>query len=331
MDFLPKNKTIIYAVLNWGLGHATRSIPLIEKLIQQNNKVIIAADGIALEYLKNHFNNNQTYELPAYDMLYPYDSILKNLLVQFYKPIRAIKQENSAIEKLSFELKADYIISDNRYGCYSSRCKNIIITHQIEPYHQNKLIKYIFKISNRRFLKPFNEIWIPDDENIKLSGTLSNDSSGKLNIKFIGILSRMIPCKAKAKDEKYITFLLSGPEPQRTKLEVDVLKLVDKNSNHNFILIRGTNNGDNLSKKENLSIINLASTQDVNDILCQSKLVICRSGYSTLMDLYTLDRKAIIIPTIGQTEQEYLAEYNSKRWHSIDQTKINSNLLEKFI
>ena len=213
------------------------------------------------------------------------------------------------------------IISDNRYGCYSKPCRNIFITHQIEPYHINRIIRYIFKISNRKFLSPFDEIWIPDDEKIKLSGSLSHDSSGKLNIKFIGILSRMKPCTIS--EENLITALLSGPEPQRTRMEEEVVKLIKKHPQFNFILVRGVQEDAQFPAYLNMKIINLAHTHQVNELLCRSKLVICRSGYSTLMDLFALHKKAILIPTPGQTEQEYLAVYNNKRWSFVSQKEIN--------
>lgn len=322
MDYLPKDKTIIYTVLNWGLGHATRSIPLIEKLIQNNNKVIIASDGLALHYLKSYFASLPFKELPAYNMFYPFNSIVKNIIFQFYKPIKAIRKEQKVIESLALTEKADMIISDNRYGCHSKHCQNIFITHQIEPYHTNRIIRYIFKISNRNFLSPFDEIWIPDDEKINLSGSLSHDSSGKLKIKFIGIQSRMKPCTIF--EENLITALLSGPEPQRSRMEEEVVKLIKKHPQFNFILVRGIQEDAKFPAHLNMKIINLAPTHQVNELLCKSKLVICRSGYSTLMDLFALHKKAILIPTPGQTEQEYLAVYNNKRWSFVNQKEINS-------
>lgn len=326
MDYLPKDKTIIYAVLNWGLGHATRSIPLIEKLIQNNNKVIIASDGLALHYLKSYFDYLTFKELPPYNMLYPFNSIVQNMIFQFYKPINAIRKEKNVIESLAFAERADMIISDNRYGCYSKGCQNIFITHQIEPYHSNAIISFVFKITNRKLLSPFDEIWIPDDEKIKLSGSLSKDSSGKLKTHFIGIQSRMKACTIT--EENLITALLSGPEPQRSRMEEEVVKLIKSQPQFNFILVRGTQEEAQFPVYQNLKIINLASTLQVNELLCRSKLVICRSGYSTLMDLIVLGKKAILIPTPGQSEQEYLAVYNSKRWSFVSQNEIKNITFE---
>lgn len=322
MEYLPRDKTIIYAVLNWGLGHATRSVPIIEKLIQNNNKVIIASDGLALHYLNRYFKHLTFKELPPYNMLYPFNSIVKNIIFQFYKPIKAIRKEQNVIDSIALYEKADIIISDNRYGCYSKRCRNIFITHQIEPYHTNGIIRYIFKISNRNFLSPFDDIWIPDDEKIKLSGSLSHDSTGRLKITFIGIQSRMKACSIN--EENIITFLLSGPEPQRTKLEHELVELIKKHPQFNFILVRGIPEDAPFPGYPNMKIINLATTQEVNELLCRSKLIVCRSGYSTLMDLFALNKKAILIPTPGQTEQEYLAFYNSSRWSFVSQKEIRN-------
>jgi UDP:flavonoid glycosyltransferase YjiC (YdhE family) len=70
MSFNSANKTILIAPLNWGLGHATRCIPII-KALQENNYIpIIASDGIALELLQKEFPYVQTLKLPSYKIEY---------------------------------------------------------------------------------------------------------------------------------------------------------------------------------------------------------------------------------------------------------------------
>lgn len=320
MDFYPHHSKIIFAVLNWGLGHATRSIPVIEKLLAKNNKVYLASDGIAYSYLKQHFPQLDIYKLPPYNIHYPYQSILINLSLQFYKPLLATFKEYKCINRLAKELEADYIISDNRYGCYTKNTKNIIITHQVYPYHPNVLVRSFLKLVSLRLLNSFQEIWVPDDENLKLSGRLSDYKKSKPLLRYIGIQSRMLPCNTG--EGSNITFLLSGPEPQRTYLENVLLQLVDKHPQKSFVLVRGTDLPFNEKVKNNLQVVHLADTKLLNTILCNASLIVCRSGYSTLMDLIALHKMAILIPTPGQTEQEYLALHNQQRWRSFNQNKI---------
>jgi hypothetical protein len=327
MEHFPKHATIVYAVLNWGLGHATRSIPIIEKLLKRNNKIILVSDGMAFEYLQMQFPHLPIEKITPYNITYPFSSIFINLLVQFYKPIWSIYKEHEEVKIIVKKYKADYIISDNRYGCFAKATTNIIVTHQILPYHKNLFIRYIFGFINYRLLKSFNEIWVPDDEHQKLSGVLSNYNFKNPIVRFIGIQSRMIPCEIREK--KYITILLSGPEPQRTYLENSLLYIVKANPQKLFYLIRGTISSNKIIPQQNLFSVDLASTSDLNQILCNSSIVICRSGYSTLMDLKALNLDAILIPTPGQTEQEYLAEVNSNRWKWI--TKSEMYKIEEFI
>ena len=230
------------------------------------------------------------------------------ILKQLPKFINRIKKQKKTIEKICFKENIDIIISDNRFGLRSKRTTNIYITHQINiigPYFITKLINPI----NRKFMRKFDHVWIPDFENSELSGDLSKN---KLNHLFIGPLSRFENYK---NDDSKIHFkylaIISGPEPHRSLLEKEITNCFLK-LNYQCAIINGKTTG----KKrliENISIFPHLRIEKFVKLISNSELVICRSGYSSIMDLYYLQKKIIFIPTPGQTEQEYLAKYFKKK------------------
>jgi len=67
------------------------------------------------------------------------------------------------------------------------------------------------------------------------------------------------------------------------------------------------------------------SKNDREDFLNRSKLVVSRSGYSTILDLAVIGTKALMTPTPGQVEQEYLARYHNQKgtFYSVNQNDID--------
>ncbi len=115
-------------------------------------------------------------------------------------------------------------------------------------------------------------------------------------------------------EKKYdIAFILSGPEPQRTIFENTILAQIS-NSGHNFIMVRGLpENTAELPIKNNLHIKNHLSATELNQVICSSRLVISRSGYTSIMDYVKTGVRAVLVPTPGQGEQEYLARFLSEK------------------
>ena len=317
-DFLelPHDKTIIVATLNWGLGHSSRCIPIIRSALGNGNKIIIASDGDALSLLRQEFPSLQYYALPSYKIKYPYTSILFNLMLQAFPILKAIYQEKKAIEKIVVKEKADLIISDNRYGCRSQLCRTAFITHQLYIHHQNAIISKIINSVNRILLQNFEEIWVPDYIGKEsLGGRLSQDIQPSLSHKltFIGPLSRLYPCsQTLQKVDSHILVLLSGPEPQRTILQ-DLLLLQFQNFSGKIVFVCGTSYAQIKDVRQNIEFVAMADSHKVQELMCSASVVISRSGYSTIMDLYCTQKKAILIPTPGQLEQEYLANIHHKK------------------
>ncbi|HWS59639.1 MAG TPA: glycosyltransferase [Flavobacterium sp.] len=307
MSFNTANKTILIAPLNWGLGHATRCIPII-KALQENNYIpIIASDGIALELLQKEFPYVQTLKLPSYQIKYAKNG--KNfkwkLLKNFPEMIKAIWKEEKKVRKWIKKYDIDGIISDNRLGVFSKKIPSVYLTHQLNVMSGNTT--WFTSILHQYIIKKHNECWVPDLEGIpNLTGKLGHIVNPDFKVKYIGPLSRMH--KKEIPKQFDLMVILSGPEPQRGLLE-EKLKIEIQNYNGNVVFIKGIIEKE--QKKEqikNVSFFNFMNSRQLEQTFNESDTVLCRSGYTTIMDLVKLEKKVFFIPTPGQYEQEYLAK-----------------------
>ena len=306
MNTLEKvKKRILVAPLNWGLGHVTRCIPIIEALLQRGIEPVLASDGMALLLLQKEFPQLKSYALPSYNIVYKSDNMLLNMAWQIPRIIKAIMLEKKAIAKIVAAEKIDLIISDNRYGCRDARCRNVFMTHQLNIKIPFRPLAALVAFFNHRMIATFDECWVPDfAEEPTLAGTLSRKGSLS-NVHYLGCLSRMKPAKV---GQRYdLAIVLSGPEPQRTYLEEKLIQQA-RTDRKNILLIRGLTDRDEVEVVGQLEMRSYLTSQALNEAILASDVVLCRSGYSSLMDLVKLGKKAILIPTPGQTEQEYLAE-----------------------
>lgn len=320
---------VLYGVLNWGLGHATRSSQIIETLLDLNFEVVIASDKEALNLLEKEFPKLKFYNITSYNITYPSKSAFYNIVFNSFSILKAINLEKKDVKKIIEKENPDIIISDNRYGFRYSSLKSILITHQLNLLHSNPILKFMGNIINHYFINKFDEIWIPDtgDSN-NLTGELSDAKKLKINYQYIGILSRL---KKNTRVKKYdISIILSGPEPQRSIFEKIIMKQV-KNSKLKIMIIRGVMSDNVTNEEKNVTIKGYALNDEINDIICQSRLMISRSGYSSVMDYYVVGVNALLVPTPGQTEQEYLAKYLSEKqlFYSVEQRNFDLNQLEK--
>ena len=308
LDYLPPGiNKIIVAPLNWGLGHASRSIVIIKQLIAQGKEVILASDGEALQFLQEEFPELKAIELPSYNVRYTTDSLIGLILNNGYQFISAVVKEHRRAKVLVSQLKPDAIISDSRFGFRSSKVHSIIISHQLNLLAKTRLLKLCMNLVNEFFLNRFNQVWVPDSEERKLSGKLSQNKAIR-NVKFIGPLSSaLISDEAIQYD---IALILSGPEPARTNLENKFIAKLS-GSGKRVAFVRGTDLKKKIKAEQNWDIYNRISRKSVSKIIGCSKQIISRAGYSSIMDYYQLGKHALLIPTPGQPEQEYLAEFHS--------------------
>ncbi len=322
---MPAQKRLLVACLNWGLGHASRCIPIIKALQKRSVHISLASDGRAYQLLAKEFPTLQIYEMPAYDVHYKTANMFFNIGMQLPKIIRGIYLEHRFIQQLVKEKEIDIIISDNRYGCYTTQSKNIFLTHQLNIKIPFRPFEKIVSLINKQFIKRFDTCWIPDfEERPNLAGSLSHGSNLETTV-FIGALSRM---RHYPRPKKYDAIaILSGPEPQRTFLEEEFLKQAKTLAN-SFLLVKGKTDIEEHYIDENIEVYGYMTTETLNDAIMESSLVISRSGYSTIMDLVNLQKKAILLPTPGQTEQEFLADRFEKEGIFYTQRQHNFKLKE---
>ncbi|MFL0353475.1 glycosyltransferase [Xanthomarina sp. GH4-25] len=301
------NKRILVAPLNWGLGHATRCIPIINALIENKLTPVIASDGMALELLKKEFPDLEHLELPAYNVTYAKNRHVFKLKLLLHAPklLKVVRAEKKAIKQLIESKNIHGIISDNRFGAYNSSIPSVFITHQLQVLSGSTT--WISTKLHLEFIKKFNECWVPDvQETPNLSGELSHVNTEDILIKYIGPLSRFSRKDTPIKNDLMV--LLSGPEPQRTLLEEKLLEEL-KHFSGTVLFVRGVvEELQTIEKIDNLTLYNFMTSSLLETSLSESKLIISRSGYTTIMDLAKLGKQAFFIPTPGQFEQEYLAK-----------------------
>ena len=315
---MKKQNRVLVTILNWGLGHASRCIPIIKKLQEYSFEIILASDGRSAQLLKKEFPELKLIELPAYNIRYSTNNMIFNIAYQFPKILMAIWKENRFVKKLVEKEQIDIIISDHRYGCKSKSTKNIFITHQINIIIPIKPLEWLVNKINHFLINRFNECWVPDFEGEKgLAGRLSK--SGKLkNLKYLGPLSRLEVIKVPK--EYDVIAVISGPEPQRTKFENKIVQEL-KSTKYKSLIVQGKANEKNqFQLNKNIEVISFLDSKQLNIAIQSSEVVICRSGYSSIMDLIKIGKKAILVPTPGQTEQEYLAlKLQEKRQFCVQQ------------
>lgn len=315
MDIAPSvPHRMLLAPLDWGLGHATRMIPLVHALEQAGADVFLAADGHIKTLLEKEFPHLQIFNLQGYGVRYSKHPALLPfyLLKQLPSLIRKVKQEQHWLIQMQQKYHFDAVISDNRYGLHHPHLKSIFITHQLRI-KAPAVIEGLLQKIHYRFIEKFDECWVPDMAGeINLSGTLAHPRRlPSVPVKYIGPLSRFSGIKEQS--EKHLLILLSGPEPQRTLLEKQMLKEM-KTYTKPAVLVRGLpGNEDELHIKDTLRMYNHLPAEKLETAMRNASFVISRSGYSTVMDLAKLQKKSILVPTPGQTEQSYLGRYLMKK------------------
>jgi hypothetical protein len=316
---------ILVAPLDWGMGHATRCIPVISELLKQGVQVVIGADRGPLKVLREAYPELEFVRIPGPVITYRNKSFVLNMLRQTTAFIKGLQQENELLSKIISDLSIGGVISDNRLGLYSKKVPTVIMSHQLN-------LKFPFLSRsvngiNRILMNRFSNIWIPDFAgDIALSGELSEYKNTMKPI-FVGPLSRLTTTEIDEGielPENFSTCILSGPEPRRTMLEKKVLEGLERASG-TWVVVRGLPGETGTEKKGRHLILNYANSRILKTIFSRTDWILSRSGYSTVMDIVTMKKKAVFIPTPGQTEQEYLASYyQEKNWYSkMDQEAFN--------
>jgi uncharacterized protein (TIGR00661 family) len=307
---------ILIAPLDWGLGHATRCITIIHYLEKLNCDITVAASGKTKTLLKAEFPNLSYLNLPGYKITYSKSKrfLPFKILIQIPKILKIINFEKQWLKRIINQNHFDAVISDNRYGFFARNCISVFITHQLKiKTNVNALDKILQQISYR-YINRFTECWVPDLEGSpNIAGELSHpEVLPRIPVKYIGPLSRF---KRNANDKPLFKWMaiISGPEPQRSLFEKKIFETALK-TNERFLIVRGlpgdTKNDFSLP---NCKVFDHLNTAEMQPLLQASEFVISRCGYTTVMEILSLQKKSILIPTPGQTEQEYLAAHLSKQ------------------
>ena len=308
-------KKLLVAPLDWGLGHATRCVPIIRDLLNNNCEVWLAGEGAQEKLLREEFPSLAFLPLKGYRIKYAKNGLTGKILIQVPSILRSMKEENKWLKEQVSKFGFEGVISDNRYGLYHEKVFSVFITHQLRIKSSfGKWSERILQQWNYKFINRFNECWVPDEERENnLAGELSHPVKfPSIPTKYIGPLSRF---EKKNIDEmkNHLLIILSGPEPQRTILEN---KVIDQVVNYpaSATIVRGLPGERNIIPSTNtIHFYNHLSSVELNNEAMKAEFIVSRSGYSTVMDIATLKKKSILIPTPGQTEQEYLADHLMKK------------------
>ena len=307
---------ILVAPLDWGLGHATRCIPIIHELLANGCEVLVAAENGTKSLLQKEFPQLVFLPLAGYGVKYSNRKswMPVKILLQSPKLFYSIYKEHQWLQKAVKIYTIDAVISDNRFGLFHRSILSVYITHQLAIKTGNRFSENIAQKIHSWFIKKYNVCWVPDFEGDKnIAGDLSHPKKKLLNVTYLGCLSRFE--KKPAVNKKYkLIIIISGPEPQRAIFENIVLKQLQFYKDA-VLFVRGLPNiiSTKESENKNILIVNHLLSEELNIAIQQSDYVISRSGYTTVMDLIKLKQKAIFVPTPGQTEQEYLAEHLAKQ------------------
>lgn len=323
--------------LDWGLGHASRMIPVINELRAQGATVVLAADGAPLELLRLEFPQLEWLRFPAYTVHYGQNTwqMAWKISQQIPGIIRGIKRENQLLKQLVKQYRIDAVISDNRFGLWNENAYTVYVTHQLmikTPLWARWCAEPFLHRLHQQFIQRYNTCWVPDFEGTpNLSGDLSHRYPLLANTHFAGILSRFTElddtvAPAAKLPHFDVAAILSGPEPQRSLLEKMLLKQFTATSQKCLIVAGKPASLPGLEAIGNSTFrVSHLNTFEMRHLIQTAGALICRAGYSSIMDLVALNKRAVLIPTPGQTEQEYLANYyhRQKMFYCVPQQKFN--------
>lgn len=324
------NQTALVSALDWGLGHATRTAEVIRTLISAGYQIEVVASSKQITFFRSLFPETILHLIPAFKIVYSESNS------QTWAVIKALPRlmklyglERKCIRKLIRSAQYDLIVSDNRYGFFHKNIKSVFICHQLQPELPTRL-KFLQRWVHwfhKKLIQRFDECWIPDIAGHQISGKLSGSNEFRLPIKFIGLLSRLsgLQNSSHINNAPDLLFLISGPENQRSIFERRILEQIPKlTSSISYLIVRGVSQ----EASEIDNAINAPSSALLRHLIKESKYIICRSGYSTIMDLLCQNKTAVIVPTPGQSEQEYLAMHLSSKKKFLAMKQANFDLVE---
>lgn len=324
-----KNRNILICPLEWGLGHAARMIPLARKLRDRGHKIFIGAGGDHLALLHTELPEASFIDFPGFSP--GYSKRLPSYLVMLFKiPLLTwhVICEHRKLKKIIRDHDIDLVISDNRFGLWTRRAKCVYVTHMVRiPYPKPfRFAEFTGVLVHRFIMNRYDLCFIPDLPGTNnVSGRISHDVKLPRHARYIGLLSRfdgIAPAEKPIVEQRHNTVILSGPEPQRGIMKGIMEERFRAEEPVTVILGGKPARGAGMLKSGNIIYFSHLPASDMAAMLLSSESVITRSGYTTVMELISLNLSALLIPTPGQTEQEYLAEYlGDKGWFAASPQK----------
>lgn len=301
---------------------------MIRALNHAGYRVYIATQGPQQTLLQKEFPDNPFLSLPGYQVRYSRSKgwLPFKIMQQLPALLRIVQWEHRWLEEAIEQYGIDLVISDNRYGLWTKKCRTVFITHQLQIKAPFLWLEHIIQRIHYRFIERFNTCWVPDqEEGNGLAGTLSHPNrKPAIPVTYIGLLSRFYA--SNSINKKQITVLLSGPEPQRTLLEEKIIAQLSS-IHKEVLLVRGLPAAmDNITVPPHIKAVNHLTAEALQAVLENSSIVIARSGYSSMMDFSRLHCTTILIPTPGQTEQEYLAKRCEQKGYAIHAEQLDLDL-----
>lgn len=306
-------KHILIAPLDWGLGHTTRCVPLIRYILSLGHVPVVAANPSQRAFIEETFGNIEIIHLEGYNILYSEWNRFgqTGLLSQMPRILKTINTEHKWLMQLSDERQLDGIISDNRYGLFHPHIPSVILTHQLQVQTGlGNIPDLVIQKLHYKYLNRFNAAWVVDVPGMpNLGGKLSHPVTLPQRTAYTGLLSQFEGMDKSNNADGGLLILLSGPEPQRGILS-SILWQQALNYKGMVTFVEGSENViAPATIPPHITYHKRLTNKQLLPILLSANMVISRSGYSTLMDLIALCKKAIIIPTPGQTEQQYLGRH----------------------
>ncbi len=302
---------ILIAPLDWGLGHSTRCIPIVQRLLDLGAVPVIGGDNGPLALLNREFPKLEHVRLPGVSIRYGKGrNQLWSMARQFPAMVRSVQAERALFDRIRQDLRLDGVISDQRFGIRSSELPSVIITHQVFPF--TPLAQAALRKVNLHHIARFDRCWIMDEPTAPgLAGELSHGRNMPSNARYIGTVSRMRPDGPLPEHPYRVVAVISGPEPQRTMLD-QLLRDQLRNVPGEHLLVQGLPARSGSKRIGNVTLEPHLGATELAAHLAAAEHIVSRSGYTTLMDLVALGRSALVIPTPGQAEQEYLGELHSR-------------------
>ena len=304
-SFDSSRPVVLFALLDWGMGHATRTAPLIQFAADQGWAVHVATKGTALAFLRTQFSPEAIsfHTKPGPDITYAKRGTWMKIAAQVPEFLSSIRKETSWTAEFVARHGITHIVSDNCYGVHHPDIPCVLMSHQLQLPVPNAVAALASTFVNKHAAQ-FRSVWIPDDESVGLSGALTSHHQLP-HAEYVGILSRLSPHAAQGNWRT--VGMVSGPEPHRKLMELALLRWM-KGIPGPCLLIAGRP-GDKVEVNDHVTVWPDPSAEDLAGALRGAETIVCRSGYSSLLDLAALGQRAILVPTPGQPEQLLLARH----------------------